>query len=51
MLVSLLIAVIVIGLAYWLVMRLPFTAPFGMIAQVLIIIIALWYLLRFLPLS
>lgn len=46
--ISLLIAVIVIGLIYWLVTMLPLPAPFKNIAIVIVIILAILYFLKFL---
>lgn len=45
MLISLLVAVIVLGLVYWLVMMLPIPDPFRKIAQVIFIIIAIFVVL------
>ena len=47
-LIGLLIAVIVIGLLIWLIRMLPLPEPWGVIAQVIAIIIAILYLIRFL---
>ena len=46
--ISLLIAVIVIGLIYWLVTMLPLPEPFKNIAIVIVIILAILYFLKFL---
>lgn len=51
MLISLLVGVIVVGLIWWLIRQLPLPEPFGTVAQVIFIIIAIWYFLRFLPLN
>jgi hypothetical protein len=45
MLIQLLVIVIVLGLVYWLVMQLPLPAPFKMIAQVIMILVAIFWLL------
>lgn len=44
-LVELLIVVIVIGLVYWLVLQLPLPPPFKMIAQVIVVLVAIFWLL------
>lgn len=44
-LMGLLVMVIVCGLLLWLVQQLPLPAPFGLIARVLIVLIAILYLL------
>jgi hypothetical protein len=44
LLITLLVYAIVFGLIWWLVMRLPLPAPWGMVAQVLLIVIALVFL-------
>jgi hypothetical protein len=44
-LVSLLIAVVILGLLFYVVSLLPLPAPFKTIAQVIVIIIAILYLL------
>lgn len=44
-LIQLLVVVLVFGLIYWLVMQLPLPAPFKMIAQVILIVIAIIWLL------
>jgi hypothetical protein len=50
MLISLLIAVLVIGLLIWLVQLLPLPDPFKTIAMVIVVIIAiLWLLQSFAP--
>lgn len=49
MLVSLLVAVIVFGLVFWLFRQLPIPEPFGTIAIVILILFALVYFIRFLP--
>lgn len=46
MLISLLIAVLVIGLLIWLIQMLPLPDPFKTIAMVIVVIIALLWLLQ-----
>lgn len=48
-LVDLLAAVIIWGLAYWLVMQLPLPGPAKKIAQVILVLLALLWLLGLLP--
>ena len=38
--ISLIIYLIVLGLIYWLVMKLPLPAPFGMIIRILFVLLA-----------
>jgi len=47
MLITLLVAVIVIGLIAWLVQYLPIAEPFKSIAMVVLILIAIFYLLGY----
>lgn len=49
LLVTLLIACIIFGLAYYIVRLLPIPSPFNWIVQVILLVIALVYLLQFLP--
>lgn len=46
LLVSLLVFCIVIGLILWLINYLPLPAPFGMIARVVIVLLALVWLVE-----
>lgn len=45
-LIALLVFCLVVGVALWLIGLLPLPSPFGMIARVVIVIIALVYLLE-----
>jgi hypothetical protein len=47
MLITLLVAVIVIGLLYWIVQLMPLPAPFKNIALCIVLVIALLWLLSF----
>lgn len=47
--ISLLIAVIVFGLLFWLLAKLPLTDPFMTAAQVILVIIAIIYFAKYLP--
>lgn len=49
MLISLLVAVIVLGLVFLLLQQLPMPEPFRTIALVIVIIICLFWVLSFLP--
>ena len=49
LLVTLLIACIIFGLVYYIIRLLPIPAPFNWIAQLILLVIALIYLLQFLP--
>lgn len=49
MLVSLLIAVLVIGLLVYLIQILPLPQPFGMVAVAIVILIAIFWLVGYLP--
>jgi hypothetical protein len=41
MLITLLLYLVVLGLVYWLITRLPLPAPFGLIVQVVFVIIVI----------
>ena len=47
-LVNVLVAVVILGLLFWLVSFLPLPEPFGMIAYVVLVIIAVVWLINFL---
>lgn len=47
MLISLLVAVIVIGIVYWIITLLPLPEPFKTIAIVIVLLICLFWLLGF----
>lgn len=49
MLISLLVAIIVLGLLYYIVTLLPLPEPFKKIALIIFILIAVLWLLSFLP--
>ena len=49
MLITLLIAVIALGLTLYFVQILPIAQPFKNIAKAIVILIAIYYVLRFLP--
>lgn len=49
MLISLLVAVIVLGLVFWLLQQLPIPEPFRTIVLVILILICLFWVLSFLP--
>ncbi len=49
MLVSLLVAVIILGLLFYMVQVLPLAQPFKSVAYVILVIIAILYMTQFLP--
>ncbi len=50
-LISLLIAVLVLGLIWWVLQQLKLPAPFGIIATVIFDVIAILVLVSFLPMG
>lgn len=47
LLITLLVYAVILGLIYWLIMRLPLPAPFGLIVQIVFVILVIVILYNF----